>query len=215
MFLLYVGFIAFLMILGPVVSYVEVLPPVVGFAVFALGVGNGLVGFLVSVYLLTKKRTNVALVGVLLIPVVIVAAGMRSVTGYPRINDISTDLVNPPKLRITQQAPVAEFDDATIAIHRDHYGDLKSKHVAGDIAQIKQKIKQAIGARRDLFLSWEDDQSLHAYLITGVFKFRNDIVFRFQQENERVKVDIRSRSQSGKSDLGVNANLIRWFMQQI
>jgi uncharacterized protein (DUF1499 family) len=47
------------------------------------------------------------------------------------------------------------------------------------------------------------------------FRFKDDIVIRLRQQNSGSRVDIRSESRVGVSDLGKNAERIRKFLQEI
>ncbi|HCH81334.1 MAG TPA: DUF1499 domain-containing protein, partial [Acidimicrobiaceae bacterium] len=56
---------------------------------------------------------------------------------------------------------------------------------------------------------------IEATASTPFFGFRDDVVIRVSEEAGRVRVDMRSASRVGVSDLGVNAGRIRDFMELV
>jgi uncharacterized protein (DUF1499 family) len=48
-----------------------------------------------------------------------------------------------------------------------------------------------------------------------VFNFRDDFVIRIRPQRSGTRVDMRSRSREGKTDLGVNAARIRAFLGEL
>ena len=56
---------------------------------------------------------------------------------------------------------------------------------------------------------------LEAVATTEWFGFRDDIVVRVRADGSGSRVDIRSKSRDGQTDLGVNAKRIREFMMRL
>ena len=56
---------------------------------------------------------------------------------------------------------------------------------------------------------------IEATASTPFFGFRDDVVIRVTEQAGTVRVDMRSASRVGLSDLGVNAGRIRDFMEMI
>jgi uncharacterized protein (DUF1499 family) len=56
---------------------------------------------------------------------------------------------------------------------------------------------------------------LEAVATSDWFGFRDDIVVRIRAEGAGSRVDIRSKSRVGESDLGVNARRIREFIARL
>ena len=48
-----------------------------------------------------------------------------------------------------------------------------------------------------------------------LYGFKDDMVVRIQESGEGTRVDVRSMSRVGRSDLGVNAKRIRTFMARL
>jgi len=56
--------------------------------------------------------------------------------------------------------------------------------------------------------------TIEAVAVTPLFRFRDDVVIRIRREANGSRIDIRSASRLGISDLGTNARRIRSFIQQ-
>ncbi|HLM15765.1 MAG TPA: DUF1499 domain-containing protein, partial [Reyranella sp.] len=56
---------------------------------------------------------------------------------------------------------------------------------------------------------------IEAVATSAWFGFRDDIVIRIRADGTGSKVDIRSKSRDGESDLGVNARRIREFIAKL
>jgi uncharacterized protein (DUF1499 family) len=140
----------------------------------------------------------------------------------PPINDVSTDTQDPP--RLVTLLPMR--GDATTAV--DHGGDRVARlQKAGypDIGPLMlplspaEALARAEQAARDL--GWNivavepKDGRIEAVAVTPWFGFRDDIVIRVKPRPQGSRVDIRSKSRHGLSDLGANAKRIRAFIARL
>lgn len=142
--------------------------------------------------------------------------------GAPRINDISTDTVNPPPLIVTLKmrgdavTPPAYPGKAVADQQREAYPDL---------APIVLKVPPAEAFRRvdavaeemgwDVVARAPKDGRLEAVDTSKWFGFHDDIVVRIVAEGTGSRVDIRSKSRVGRADLGANARRIRAFTAKL
>ena len=144
----------------------------------------------------------------------------QSAERLPRIHDISTDLDNPPRfvavlpLRLGATNPV-EYGGAEVAAEqRLAYPDLKT--LVLDIPA-DQAFTQALAAVSRLHwaivATAPDEGRIEATDTTFWFGFKDDIVIRIAQAEDRARVDIRSLSRVGISDVGTNARRIRAFLE--
>lgn len=138
----------------------------------------------------------------------------------PRIHDITTDIVNPPRfvaiLPLRAAAPnPAEYGGPELAAkQREAYPDVKTVvlGVASD-----QAFAQALDAARRM--GWRvvaavpAEGRIEATDTTFWFGFTDDIVIRVAPADNRSLVDVRSVSRVGISDVGTNAKRIRKFMK--
>ncbi len=59
------------------------------------------------------------------------------------------------------------------------------------------------------------ESTLEATATTRWFGFKDDVVVRMTETQSGVQVDMRSASRVGKSDLGVNAERIQAFLEDL
>jgi uncharacterized protein (DUF1499 family) len=56
---------------------------------------------------------------------------------------------------------------------------------------------------------------LEAVATTRLLRFKDDIVVRMRSEASGTRIDVRSKSRVGRSDLGANARRIRAFLDAL
>ncbi len=145
-------------------------------------------------------------------------------SSVPAIHDITTDFENPPQF--VDLVALRERDKAmngpeyageeVAAQQREAYPDIKPLCFRGEDAEIEGLLRQAETVARSL--GWDvkvvspGEGRLEATQSTFWFNFTDDIVIRVvAREEGGVRMDIRSKSRFGVSDLGVNAGRIRAF----
>jgi uncharacterized protein (DUF1499 family) len=137
---------------------------------------------------------------------------MNKAKSVPPIHDISTDLVNPPKfvailaLRANASNP-AEYQGEEIASQqRKAYPEIQTQKFQKTAEQV---FDAALTAVKDMGLEVvNSDKTLgliEAYDTTTFFGFVDDVVIRIQSDGQMTKLDARSKSRVGKSDIGKNA----------
>jgi uncharacterized protein (DUF1499 family) len=143
----------------------------------------------------------------------------RAASQLPRIHDITTDTVNPPQfvalLAARQAAPNgAAYGGPKIAQEQKKgYPDIGP--ALTNVPPAKA-FERALAVARDL--GWEvaasnpDEGRIEATDITLWFGFKDDVVIRITATPAGSRVDIRSMSRVGWSDLGTNARRIRAFL---
>ncbi|MDJ0789908.1 MAG: DUF1499 domain-containing protein [Myxococcota bacterium] len=139
--------------------------------------------------------------------------------GLPRINDITTDLENPPEFVAAPREPVNADEDfsypeAFVPQVQAAYADLAPVNLGVPPDEAIRKARATAEA-----LGWqiiEVDEvggRLEARESSGLFRFVDDVVIRAQPRGTSGSVlDVRSRSRDGQGDLGVNARRIRAFV---
>ncbi len=140
----------------------------------------------------------------------------------PPIHDISTDLDDPPAfvaivpLRTDAPNPVAYAGAETAALQRQAYPDLVTSRLALPAAEAFTAAEEAA---RDL--GWTivaaspNEGRLEASDTTFWFRFTDDIVVRIRPEGSGSRLDVRSKSRVGRSDVGTNAARIRRFLSRL
>jgi uncharacterized protein (DUF1499 family) len=140
----------------------------------------------------------------------------------PPINDITTDTANPPAfvavLPLRAGAPVsADYPGAETAAQQQRgYPDIRP-------LDLKLPPDAAFARALDTAKSfgWQIDGTdaasgrIEATATTPWFGFLDDIVIRVTPTATGSRVDIRSHSRVGRSDLGTNAKRIRAFLEKL
>lgn len=193
-------------------------------AVF-IGLGGAALG-LVSLMVPALRRAGSVAAGVALVLGLAVAyvpwAGLQKARSVPPIHDISTDTGDPPGfvalLPARLEAPNgAEYGGEEIARQqREAYPDVQPLDLGlapGDA------FERALAAARAM--GWEivdaDPASgrIEATATTFWYGFKDDVVVRVRQHDAGSRIDARSMSRVGASDVGANAERIRRYLARI
>jgi len=146
----------------------------------------------------------------------------RAAKRVPVINDITTDTKDPPAfsailpLRAGATAP-ADYGGAEIAAQQlKAYPEVKpyvTDLPPGPLFEV------ALGTARwlgwDIVAANKSEGRIEAVDTTFWFGFKDDIVIRIKPEGNGSRLDIRSHSRVGKSDLGTNARRIMLFLEDL
>lgn len=214
-------------VIGILGVQVGVLSPVAGFYLFALG---ALLGGLLSLVLggislfltnggrdpLGYRRAWIAAGGGALMLGVVVMAGSAG-SGVPAINDITTNLDDPPGFTQAPKAAPNQGRDMSypgdfVVIVRESYPDLAPLRVDQSTSDAYQTALSA-AQRLGWTITYEDPTAgfFEAEEVSAVFRFVDDIAVRVRADGSAALVDIRSKSRDGRGDMGVNAARIRAF----
>jgi uncharacterized protein (DUF1499 family) len=140
----------------------------------------------------------------------------------PAINDISTDVANPPamvallQLRRGAPNPSAYPGAPTAVLQRAAYPDIVPVVLPVAPAEAFKRVDQvAMAMGWDVVARAPADGRLEAFDTSQWFGFRDDIVVRIRSDGTGSRIDIRSKSRAGEADLGVNARRIRDFIVRL
>ena len=139
----------------------------------------------------------------------------------PMIHDVSTDPDDAPPFIALHDARLAckngvEYSGLRGAAHRQRYPDI----VPVVFDQSKAAIYQSAVATVT-HLGWaiagtsETEGRIEATATTRILRFKDDIVIRIRAEAGGTRLDIRSASRVGRTDLGANAKRIRAFLLEL
>ena len=200
-----------------------------GFTFMTWATFLGLGAAALSVLLLLIPRTRRGHVKSLVIGTVLglAAAAMPLFGAYtaktvPFIHDISTDTTRPPEfvailpLRADAPNPAAYGGPEVASAQRSGYPDIRTQML--DVAPA-DAFKRAEKVARDM--GWAivaavpESGRIEATDTTFWYGFKDDIVIRIEAEGAASRIDIRSVSRVGKSDVGKNAARIRAFVKQL
>jgi len=145
---------------------------------------------------------------------------VRTMSTYPPIHDITTDTDNPPEfvaLRdIREDAPnaVAYPGKSTARQQKQAYPDIRplTLDVAPERA-FRLALEQAEAMDWRVAEADADARRIEAVAETFWFGFRDDVAIRVNPTDaEGARIDVRSASRIGVSDLGTNAARIRAYL---
>lgn len=146
----------------------------------------------------------------------------------PVINDVSTDLVDPPDFSRSSKANSArqglvhnEIPDAWRQAQRRAYPDLQPIVLDLDSDEAWQIVQKAVAARgwRVIEETRPGGRSgighVDAIDRTMVMGFEDDVTIRVRPLAGQTRIDIRSASRVGRHDFGTNAQRIQRFAEEL
>ena len=140
----------------------------------------------------------------------------------PFIHDISTDTENPPefiaaaKLRKPGDHPVT-YDGKEVAdLQHKAYADLAPLMTPTSKEKVFEAAKAAFASMGMQLADADLAQGrIEANQTSLLYGFTDDMVVRIASATAGTKVNVRSKSRVGRSDLGQNAKRIRLFLQKL
>lgn len=160
----------------------------------------------------------------LTIPLMVMAVAKDT----PQINDVSTDTTTPPQFEtVATMRPLgsnpAAYPGAQFAAEQIRsYPDLKPMFVdrsadeAYELAvEAVKRLKMSIVREQAPELERGEAGMIEAVDRTLFMGFYDDVAVRVGGDDERARIDIRSASRFGRSDLGANAERVRALMREI
>jgi uncharacterized protein (DUF1499 family) len=217
--------VALLVLLAGPATKFGLLPWQAGLGIFALAALLAGIGGLFSVVSLLRRRGG-------LVTVIAAAAGIAAFAvlmttvvaarAVPPINDITTDPANPPAFvtittatRGADAAPLS-YDPGFAAQQTAAYPEVRPLIVESPPAEVFPTMLAAAKA-----MGWEIVASdpaagrVEATATVPWWGFKDDIVVVMSPNGGGTRVDVRSKSRVGKSDLGVNAERIQEYLGRI
>ncbi len=148
----------------------------------------------------------------------------------PIIHDITTDFANPPPIIMgasferknpanyvgDEKAPGGE---ATIAeAQRAAFPNIGPLLLDGSVDANSEKVRYVLSAMGMVILSDAtsgEGQLIEATYTSAWFGFIDDFVVRLQPDGSKTRIDVRSKSRVGTSDLGANARRVQEFFEKL
>jgi uncharacterized protein (DUF1499 family) len=224
---------AALLVIGVGAATMQILPAFGGFLMMVFGLGLALIGIVTSIVGVVatapgKRREGrrLALRGLALsiavLVVVMVAASKGQ--GLPRINDITTNVDDPPVFVTATKAPPNQDRDmnypgASFAFQQHQaYPDLATLVTHDSPGAAFEHVHSVLSSLPRTQITGEDrtDGRIEATETSRIFHFSDDVVVRIRpNDGGGSRVDIRSKSRDGQGDLGVNAARIRTILARL
>ncbi|MCP4907550.1 MAG: DUF1499 domain-containing protein [bacterium] len=220
-----------LALVGLLGAYLGFFSPMAGFQTFVAGTLLG--GFfctalaLIGLVLTRGGRDPAghtqALVGLsIALGLLIVVLAAASTGGdAPPINDITTDLTDPPAFADNALVPEYAGRDMSypaefVAIVRKSYPDLEALRVdVGPTETFARAVAAAEGLGWEVVAKDAGAGAFYAHDVSAIFRFVDDVVVRIRPDGSGARIDVRSKSRDGRGDLGANATRIRAFFAEL
>jgi uncharacterized protein (DUF1499 family) len=177
----------------------------------------------VAIIIALRRGTGLAMPLIALVLVVgafaLPASKVRQASRVPRIHDITTDTNHPPQfvsvvpMRVGAANPV-EYGGPEIAAQQLRgYPDIQPLVLPSPPRQVFDKaLATARGMGWEIIASDPPSGRIEATDTTFWFGFKDDVVIRIAAEPSGSRVDVRSLSRVGLSDVGTNAARIRKYL---
>ncbi len=139
---------------------------------------------------------------------------------HPPIHDISTDLDSPPDFvalkAAREKSPNGWSWSGNSSLQRQHYADVAPVTLKLPREKVMPLVESAArGMGMSIVEANIAEGRIEASDRTAWFGFTDDIVIRLRSESNGTRVDIRSASRVGVSDLGQNAERVRDFLARL
>ena len=192
------------------------------YAAFAAGAVS-LAGLILS----AGRRPGILFMGLLGLAISALTAYMpwtysRTVASVPRIHDITTDIVNPPKFiaaaKLRKEGDHSvEYESTQIgAEQKEAYPDIEPLVTKAPKDKVFEAARQVLSSMGLAIVDVSPGEGrIEAVDTSLLYGFKDDVVVRVQETPEGTRVDVRSMSRVGKSDLGMNAKRIRTFLVRL
>jgi uncharacterized protein (DUF1499 family) len=149
-------------------------------------------------------------------------SGLVRARSVPPIHDLSTDTENPPefvavlKLRVGAPNPPGYAGEEVAEQQRKAYPDLQPLFLGVSPATAFARARAAAEAMRwEVVAADPAARRIEAVATTFWFGFKDDIVVRITPAGAGSRIDVRSKSRVGVSDLGTNAQRLRTYLQRL
>lgn len=138
------------------------------------------------------------------------------------IHDVTTDLDDPPRfeavrpLRADAPNPADYGGEETAAVQREIYPDLDSLETRHRPDTVFEAALAAVREQGwEIVAADEDEHRIEATDTTFWYGFKDDVVIRIEPSDGGSRLDVRSKSRVGRSDLGKNAERIRTYLEDL
>ena len=213
-------------ILAPLLIRFGLVSPLAGFGAtigaWLVGAGAGLVAGLIGALKPDTRPLSWVALGVGVILTVALVAVVGRMPRAP-IHDITTDFASPPQFTVAADHPDNASRDLTYPhgpartpeVQREVFPAVEGPIVATGTAADAHARAIAVAEGLGWEVTWASAAAgvVEAEVTSSIFGFVDDVVIRVQGDEGAVRVDLRSTSRVGQSDLGANAARIMAFKE--
>lgn len=185
----------------------------------------GVIAVLLSVIGLVRSGSKGMAVAGLVLGVIAAGMPLKSINTARNspIHDVSTDRENPPQfvavlpLRTAAKAAnPTNYDAKTAELQKETYPDIGPLHLDVPPAQAFDRAQAAAKEMKwDIIITDPSQGRIEATATTFWFGFKDDVVVRIAADGSGSRVDVRSLSRIGQSDVGANAKRVRDYLAKV
>lgn len=222
-----------LLVAGMIGAHYYLVTPFMGFQMFALGFLLSILGSLVGLLgiFMTRKPErragrNRAIIGTVICLAIALPIFVTMFRGskYPPINDITTDVDNPPEFTFAATIPANQGRD--LKYDKAKYAERQLAGY-GVIAPVREKLDPAAEFQRIADVAaqipnWKvtrndpSSMTLEAVATSKLFHFNDDVILQVRPGPDGGSLIVmRSKSRDGIGDFGVNALRIHRFFDRL
>ncbi|MBP19246.1 MAG: DUF1499 domain-containing protein [Pseudomonadales bacterium] len=226
------GLSVFLLVSGPMGYKTGITALIPSLMSLLVAVAAAMLVFLASVILvivaikgdLVKDRNLILIAMVIcVVPIVAMLPQILKARSVPPIHDISTDTRSPPQfdavialredaansLDYQYEGSVAKLAEETLGA----YPELKPLQTPLSVAEaVERSVEVLTNQGLEIVNSNNESGIVEATATTFWFGFKDDLVVRVVSDGSGSKIDVRSVSRVGQSDIGANAERIARFL---
>lgn len=216
-----------LLIFGPLAARLAWLRPEVGFRLFSLGIltaalGSLTLGGAAAFASATGRAWRGSAVRAAALPLavflIVMLSNLGSLGGDHPIHDVTTDPADalqftPDVAAMREAAP----RDEVLALQAEKYPEIRALVWDESPEESFRRAEAAARAMPGWTLKEADAQNgrIEAIATSRIFRFLDDVVIQVRPEASGSRIDVRSRSQVGRSDLGANAARIAAYLAAV
>jgi uncharacterized protein (DUF1499 family) len=138
------------------------------------------------------------------------------------IHDVSTDTDDPPQFIALREVRLAcpngaDYSGLHAAEHQLRYNELRPAVFEGvQPATVYGAALAVVNAMQwKVAVAVESEGRIEATATTRIMRFKDDVVIRIRAAGRITRVDVRSASRVGSSDLGANAKRLGEFLRKV
>ena len=217
---------AIVAVAGPTLARFDAVPKLSGFMAFVIALRSAMwiaalaALALVLGWIVVRRTSWAAVVGLVLAAALLAVGGWLrgEAESYPAIHDVTTDLDNPPafaELAIPDDnLRGVETEDEWRRLHREGYADIAPVEVVGSVSAAIARAERLARARGWTVASADRQAGrMEAVAYAGWPRFEDIVVLTARPASDGgTRLDMRSISRVGVSDLGYNGKRIREFL---
>ena len=198
----------------------------VGMAVAALVLLAAIVMVIVATKNSLTRDRNIILIsmGISLIPMIAMGPHLLKERSVPAIHDLTTDTQSPPQFEavvaLRKNVPNSleyELDGSAEKLAKQTlaaYPGLKTLQSDLSVGEALDRAVEVLTNQGiDIVHTDKDSGIVEATATTFWFGFKDDVVVRVRSDGDGSKIDVRSVSRVGQSDIGANAARIMKFLE--